>query len=97
MSLIMRFIPVIFDQAKITVDAQRARGIENRKNPAYRLKKLALPLMRRTFERADKLANAMEARCYTENRTDPELSSRRRDWIALFLAIGLCLIVIAID
>jgi len=97
MSLIMRFIPVIFDQAKITVDAQRARGIENRKNPAYRLKKLALPLMRRTFERADKLANAMEARCYTENRTDPELSSSRRDWIALFLAIGLCLIVLAID
>ena len=56
MSLIMRFIPVIFDQAKVTVDAQRARGIENRKNPMYRLKKLALPLMRRTFERADKLA-----------------------------------------
>jgi energy-coupling factor transporter transmembrane protein EcfT len=96
MSLIMRFIPVIFDQAKVTVDAQRARGIENRKNPMYRLKKLALPLMRRTFERADKLANAMEARCYTENRTDPELLSRRRDWIALFLVIGLCLIVIAI-
>lgn len=97
MGLIMRFIPVIFDQAKVTVDAQRARGIENRKNPMYRLKKLALPLMRRTFERADKLANAMEARCYTENRTDPELLSRRRDWIALFLVIGLCLIVIAID
>jgi energy-coupling factor transporter transmembrane protein EcfT len=52
--------------------------------------------MRRTFERADKLANAMEARCYTENRTDPELLSRRRDWIALFVVIGLCLIVIAI-
>ncbi len=59
MSLIMRFIPVIFDQAKETADAQRARGVENRKNPVYRLKMLALPLMRRTFERADKLAVAM--------------------------------------
>ncbi len=96
MSLIIRFIPVIFDQAKVTVDAQRARGVENRKNPVYRLKKLALPLIRRTFERADKLASAMEARCYTENRTDPDLSSRRRDWIALFMVTGLCIMIIVI-
>lgn len=96
MSLIMRFIPVIFDQAKETADAQRARGVENRKNPIYRLKVLALPLLRRTFERADKLANAMEARCYNENRTDPELSACRRDWIALLVVIFLCFLMVAI-
>ena len=96
MSLILRFVPVIFDQAKETNDAQRARGVENRKNPIYRMRKLAIPLIRSTFERADKLAVAMEARCYSENRTDPALSSSRRDWIALFAVIGLCLMIIEI-
>lgn len=94
MSLIVRFIPVIFEQARETSDAQRARGVENRKNPVYRLKMFGIPLMRRTFEKADKLAVAMEARCYSENRTDPELSSGIRDWIALVGVVCLCLIII---
>jgi biotin transport system permease protein len=94
MSLTVRFIPVIFDQAKGTLAAQRARGIENRKNPIYRLKMLGIPLMRRTFERADKISLAMTARCYSENRTDPRLSCRSGDWIALAGVVGLCLIVI---
>lgn len=94
MSLVVRFIPVIFDQARETADAQRARGVDNRKNPVYRLKKLGIPLMRRTFERADKLAVAMEARCYSENRTDPGLCARLRDWTALFVVICLCLFIV---
>ena len=95
MSLIIRFMPVILDQAKETADAQRARGVENRKNPLYRLKKLLIPLMRRTFVSADKLAVAMEARCYSENRTNPGLSCGIRDWIALFAVICLCIIIIS--
>lgn len=94
MSLIVRFMPVIFQQAKETLDAQRARGVENRKNPVYRLVKLGIPILRRTFERADKLALAMEARCYSENRTDPRLSSEIKDWIALFVVVFLCSITI---
>jgi energy-coupling factor transporter transmembrane protein EcfT len=94
LSLIARFIPVIFEQAKKTAEAQRARGVENRKNPIYRLKMFGIPLMRRVFERADKLALAMEARCYSENRTDALLSSNIRDWIALAGVVCLCLIII---
>ncbi|MEA1946997.1 MAG: energy-coupling factor transporter transmembrane component T [Thermodesulfobacteriota bacterium] len=94
MSLVVRFIPVIFDQARETADAQRARGVDNRKNPVYRLRKLGIPLMRRTFERADKLAVAMEARCYSENRTDPWLCARLRDWAALFVVICLCMFIV---
>lgn len=96
MSLIIRFIPVIFDQAKETADAQRARGVEIRKNPVYRLRKLLIPLMRRIFARADKLADAMEARCYSENRTDPELKSRQADWVALGVVIASCFVMVAI-
>jgi biotin transport system permease protein len=94
MSLTVRFIPIIFDQAKENLAAQRARGIENRKNPVYRLKMLGIPLMRRTFERADNISLAMTARCYSENRTDPRLSSGARDWIALAAVVCLCFIVI---
>ena len=97
MSLIVRFIPVIFKQAKETSDAQRARGVENRKNPVYRLMKLAVPLIRRTFESADKLAVAMEARCYSEKRINTKLYANRSDWIALFLVLCLCVLLSVID
>jgi len=94
MSLIVRFIPLVFEQAKKTAEAQKARGVENRKNPVYRLKMFGIPLMRRIFERADKLILAMEARCYSENRTDSLLSSGVKDWIALAGVMCLCLIII---
>ena len=94
MSLIMRFMPVIYAQVKDTADAQRARGIETRKNPVYRLIKLLIPVIRRTFEGADDLALAMEARCFSENRTDPVLSSSAKDWVALFIIICLCSVAV---
>lgn len=87
MGLIMRFVPVILYQAAETAEAQKARGIENRKNPVYRLIKLGFPILRRTFERADDLAVAMEARCFTESRTDPELVAQIGDWLVL-VAVG---------
>jgi energy-coupling factor transporter transmembrane protein EcfT len=94
MGLILRFVPVIFDQAAETGQAQKARCVQNRKNPVYRLIKLGFPLMRRTFERADDLVAAMEARGFTENRTDPELVSHQRDWVALTVVSSLCALVI---
>jgi len=94
MGLILRFVPLIFDQAGETLEAQKARCVQHRKNPFYRLIKLGFPLMRRTFERADDLVAAMEARGYSENRTDPELTASRRDWVALMVVGLLCLIVI---
>ena len=96
MGLILRFLPVIFDQAAETAEAQKARCVQNRKNPVYRLFKLGFALMRRTFERADDLVAAMEARGFAENRTDPRLICHRRDWIALVVVTGLCLVVIVL-
>jgi energy-coupling factor transporter transmembrane protein EcfT len=90
MGLIARFIPVILNQAKETAEAQRARCVEYRKNPLYRLVRLGLPLIRRTFEQADRLIIAMEARCYSENRTDPALSATRIDWLALLIIVIIC-------
>jgi len=91
--LLIRFVPVILHQAGETADAQRARGIENRKNPLYRMVKLTVPLLRRTLQDADKLAMAMEARCYSETRTDPHLTATRNDWVVLSAVICSCLVL----
>ncbi len=79
-SLMMRFLPMILRQSNEISDAQKARGIECRKNPIYRMVRFVLPLTRRTFEDADNLIIAMEARCYCEDRTEPELSHFSRSF-----------------
>ena len=91
MGLILRFLPVIFNQAGATAAALKARAVENRKNPVYRLTKFGFPLMRRIFERADDLVIALEARAFTEHRTDFELAASKRDWIALMVVCCLCI------
>ena len=90
MGLIARFIPVILNQAKETAEAQRARCVEYRKNPLYRLVRLGVTLIRRTFEQADRLIVALEARCYSDNRTDPDLCATRTDWFTLLIIIIIC-------
>jgi len=89
-SLLIRFIPMILNQARETADAQRARCIECRKNPVFRLKTLCVALLRRIFEDAEQLVVAMEARCYTEDRTSPRFSATPRDWTALFVTAAAC-------
>jgi len=96
LGLTIRFIPMILNQIRETADAQRARGIENRKNPIYRMVKFVIPLMRRTFEDADKLILAMEARCWSENRTDPELSFGKSDWTAVLAATVFFILMITL-
>lgn len=93
-SLLVRFIPMILNQAHETADAQRARCIERRKNPVVRLVKFTVAVLRRIFEDADRLVVAMEARCYTENRTGPSFSATRLDWAMLFLTAAVCGVVL---
>ncbi len=94
MGLIVRFIPVIFQKAKDVSEAQKARCVDNRKNPIYRLQVLTMPLMRGIFQDADKLAMAMTARCYDENQTIVSKKARPIDWLALVLAGSFCLFLI---
>ena len=91
--LVVRFLPVILLQAAEISDAQRARGIERRKNPMVRLMRFTLPLFRRVFLSADELAVAMQARCYSEHRTLRQLSFSRLDGLAAGVGFLLCLTV----
>ena len=90
LGLLVRFVPLILEESARTAEAQRARAVENRRNPVYRASRLAMALMRRVLTVADRLALAMEARCYTEARTAPPLAAGRRDWLT-FAAAGLLL------
>jgi len=96
LSLVARFMPVILEQAAKTSDAQRARAGENRRNPIRRMSAFGIPLMRRTFETADNLAVAMEARSYSETRTDPDLTTGRRDWLFFGTAVALVLTAVCL-
>jgi len=86
LGLILRLIPMVMDQAVLTMAAQRARCVENRRNPVGRMVRFAVPYFRRLFTSADRLALAMDARCYSEDRTDPALKAGAGDWIALLTA-----------
>jgi energy-coupling factor transporter transmembrane protein EcfT len=88
LGLIVRFIPLIFEEVSRTTDALRARAVENRRNPVFRTVTLGIPLLRRIFEASDRLVLAMEARCYTELRTGRELKAGRMDWAALMVGCG---------
>ena len=90
LGLLVRFVPLILEESARTAEVQRSRAIENRRNPVYRVSRLAMALMRRVLTVADRLALAMEARCYSEARTAPPLATGRGDWIT-FAAAGLLL------
>ncbi|WP_319408719.1 energy-coupling factor transporter transmembrane component T [uncultured Desulfosarcina sp.] len=92
--LVVRFLPVILFQGAEIADAQRSRGIERRKNPLIRLMKFTIPLFRRVFLSADELAAAMQARCYSEHRTLPDLFFTWRDGMALGAGILISLTVL---
>jgi len=81
MSLLFRFVPVIFEQANEISAAQRARCIEKRKNPLYKAKKMCVPLILKTFKNADNLAEAMEARLYSEDRAPHHFRRPGKDFL----------------
>ena len=101
MSIALRFIPTLMDEANKIMKAQMARGADfesgNLLQRARAMVPLLVPLFVGAFRRAEELALAMEARCYHggEGRTRMRtLKFTWRDWVALGLTALLLLIVI---
>ena len=74
MTLALRFIPTLMEEAERLKKAQMSRGATFEGNIIKRVKNLIpliLPLFISAFRRADQLAFAMDSRCYTggEGRT----------------------------
>ena len=72
LSLALRFIPTIIDQANKIMKAQTCRGIDYNnskiKDKLTGIKSLLLPMFIFSFKRADELANSMELRLYNFNK-----------------------------
>jgi len=71
-SLALKFMPLILKQANEISYAGKARCSDLEKNPIKKIIGLVFPLLKKSFLSADNLAFAMEARCYDDDRTDPE-------------------------
>ena len=93
-SLSLNFMPVILKQFNEISDAQKARCADLEKNPVKRIIRLVLPLLKKTFLSADSLIYAMESRCYSDDRTDPEfaLSGNEASFLTGTIVISLCLV-----
>ncbi|HEY8425482.1 MAG TPA: energy-coupling factor transporter transmembrane component T [Limnochordales bacterium] len=90
MSIALRFVPTLVEEAERIMKAQMARGAAFDRGSlvarARALVPLLVPLFVSAFRRADELALAMEARCYRggEGRTRlRQLHMQRRDWATL--------------
>jgi energy-coupling factor transport system permease protein len=97
----LRFIPVLIDEAERLHKAQLARGADFSGGPIRRARSLIpllVPLFVSAFDRADRLALAMESRCYRggDRRTSfHELAFARRDLLA-GLAVLVAVLAIAV-
>ncbi|MBM7853858.1 energy-coupling factor transport system permease protein [Desulfohalotomaculum tongense] len=102
MTIALRFIPTLINEAEVIIKAQRSRGSDlTRGNPVDRIKALIpfiVPLLAGSLRRAEELAVAMEARCYRggNNRTAmKQMKMGRIDFAALTLALLFLLISIS--
>ena len=99
MTLSLRFIPTLIMEADKLGKAQVSRGVSFKGNILQRLKSiipLILPLFMSVFRRADELALAMDARCYSGGvgRTRyKELTFNKYDYLML-LGTTLFLVVL---
>lgn len=90
LSIALRFVPTLMDEAESIMNAQRARGVEfNEGNIISRIKAfvpLLIPLFINAIKRAIELGDAMEARGYRggDNRTKYRvLTWQKQDTIAV--------------
>lgn len=93
-SLALRFLPMILRQAGETTLAFRARNGRAGKNPLRLTVFLATALMTRVLGSADAAAMAMEARCYTHERTMAPFSPSGWELPALLAGAALCAVLV---
>ena len=104
MSIALRFIPTLMDEANKIMKAQMARGADfesgNLVQRAKAMIPLLVPLFVGAFRRAEELALAMEARCYHggEGRTRMrQLKYGARDAAAAGMMAALLAVILALN
>ncbi len=102
-SISLRFIPTLFQEAQKIKMAQMARGADfesgNIINRAKNMIPLLVPLFINAFNRSDDLATAMEARLYRIGRDRTRLNEifmKKTDYTCLFAFLSFCAVVIIV-
>lgn len=103
MSIALRFIPTLLDETDRIIKAQKARGADFESGNLFKRAKalipVLIPLLISSFRRADELADAMDARCYSGSKNRTKYKKMRLTWrdligilvIANLIAGVLCL------
>lgn len=93
-SIALRFIPTLIDEANRIMKAQASRGVDfnqgKLKEKVTGVLSLIIPLFVSSFQRAEELADAMEARGYSPGKTRTrykQLHVRTTDWLALIITV----------
>ena len=104
MSIALRFIPTLIEEADKIMSAQKARGADFETGNILRRAKamvpILVPLFISAFRRADELATAMECRCYHggEGRTKLHvLCYHKRDLLCILLTSLITIAVVIIS
>ena len=81
--LTISLIPLFFLELEESKHALASRGLSPRRRPFRWITFLLYPLLIRIFLKTDETAQAMEARCYTDERVSPVRRIRPGDWVGL--------------
>jgi energy-coupling factor transporter transmembrane protein EcfT len=92
-SLTIRFFSIILDEAEEVRLAHKARLGDQNKNPFRRAKFLALPLLRRSFSRAEDVTLALAARGFRDDLPLQIPKLPISHLIPLFLLLGFFVVI----
>lgn len=100
-SIALRFIPTLIEETQRIMKAQESRGVDFNEGKLMEkirgILSLIVPLFISAFQRAEDLANAMEARGYIPNRPRTrykQLKFKVIDFVAIVLTTGLTIAMI---
>ena len=100
MSIALRFIPTLMDEADKIMKAQKARGANfetgNIISRAKAMVPLLVPLFVGAFRRADELALAMDARCYRGGAGRTRMNRLKYKWIDLIAVLAIVALFAAV-
>lgn len=102
-SIALRFIPTLIDETNRIMKAQASRGVDFQegkiKERVVGILSLIVPLFVSSFQRAEDLADAMEARGYAPGKPRTrykQLKLKASDWLFLVCCLGVVAVIIVL-
>ena len=100
MSIALRFIPTLLDETDRIIKAQKARGANFESGSIFKRAKalipVLIPLLISSFRRADELADAMDARCYSGSTTRTKFKKMKVTWRDLIAVLVVTVLIFGV-